>query len=234
MVDPAKTGAPPVTLSPEEDRFMRRFVRRHALLGPVGAVAVAALGLGLAALSGGAGRAPETALAEAPGDVAALRRELAELAARLESASGTGAAADAQREQLAALERRIEAVAAELSGLRRRWETTAAVNPGAPPELASMLERLYNLEARADETEAARSSTQRDLLDRVHTLEARQGEREQQDLSAGDGIRERLLAVEAALDAAETHRLSGQDAILDRLLALERRLGGSVPASPAD
>jgi hypothetical protein len=184
MAEPS--NAQPVTLSPEEDRFLRRFVRRHALLGPVGLLAVAALGFGLAALPRGTepGEAPDGALAD-------LRGEVADLRGRLESASGPRAGDTAQRERLAALERRIEAVAAELTGLRRRWETTAAVNPGAPPELASMLERLHALEQQDDRTEGDA------IRGRLEALETAIDASETHRLASHQAMLDRLLALES-------------------------------------
>jgi hypothetical protein len=230
-----------VGANPEQERFLRSFVRRHALAGPVGALA-AALGLGallLASLPRGVEIAQVPTTEQAPtsddGAVSELHDGLDEL--RREITSARRASASGEEEGVEALARRVDAIARELATVRRRLEArrptpSPSAAPPSPAELGSALERLYQLELRQERQEASRDQTERDLLGRVHALEARQAERERQQLAAAESVRERLHELEVARDAAETQQRASRNTILERLAALETP-GGAAPASPA-
>jgi hypothetical protein len=201
-------GRSELGLSAAEEAHLRRFVRRHAFSGALGRALVGGL---LVALALALWPAPESQRAAPDGargveghaELDALRVELA--------ARGSDAGLDpGTRAAVAELAERIEAIAREISALRRRFEAAPAPPPaGAPPaaaaDVAAIAERLDGVERRQREVEASRAGIE-EILARVGRLEA-------------------------SRDVAEARRVESENALIARLGAVESRLA-AVPASP--
>jgi hypothetical protein len=231
----AGDGRAEVALSAAEEAYLRRLVRRHAFSGTAGRALLGGVFLALALAFWPAWVAQHGAPAAAPG-VEALDAELDALRIEL-AARGSPAGVDpGTRAAVAELAERIEAIAREISALRRRFETTPApppadAPPAVPADVAAIAERLYDVEMRQSQAEASRAEIEGKLLARLHGLESRQEHREREDASVLRSMLDRVDRLEASRDVAEARRLESQNAVLARLGALESRLE-SVPASP--
>jgi hypothetical protein len=138
-------------LTPQEERLLRRFFRRHALPYVVGAGAVAVLCLGFAFLRGD-GRASSAAPPATGGSAvvlgelrADLDRALADLAAvrtRAQQQAGEAArSASALEQRLAAVFQRIEKVEGRADAMQKRVADALAQGPRAasqPPADADL------------------------------------------------------------------------------------------------
>lgn len=229
-----------VALSAAEEAYLRRFVRRHALSGLAGRSVVAAtlVALGLALWPARPEEPPEPAAAAAPDtSVAALDAEIDALRSELAQRSAATPADPATLASVADLARRIEAIAREIAALRARVEVVPAPARAPAPALpagadvASIGDRLYNVELRQSQAESSRAKVDAELLARLHGLEVRQEERERQDASALRSALERVERLEDSRGVAEARRLEGQNAVQARLAALESRLE-TMPAAP--
>ena len=139
-----------VQASPEEARFLRRFVRRTVLpwIACVGALAGLALGVALSPPPPAARVAAEPGAAHASAAQNELRAELASL-----------------RDELAALAAR----AARPAPAPRQAEGASA--EASQGDLASIRDRVYKLELRQDRKEPERTALQEDLVTRLYDLE---------------------------------------------------------------
>ncbi len=162
-----------IEVSADEERFLRRFVRRELLPWLAGVAALAALALGAAL------HAPIGALADsAPGSerawsettgldsaaLAELRAENARLRADL------GALEPRLRELFESRLARLEgSVAARTTSVSRETAGDTAPKPLGDP--SAIRERLYNLEMRQDRKEQERAALQQDVLARLYELE---------------------------------------------------------------
>lgn len=172
-------------ITPEEERFLRAFFRRHAgrylLLGAllVGAAAAGALLLGAPP---GAAEDPERWVREVQelraaqqglkGALDDLRTENRGLRAELERVARLAppaAAADGAASR--GLEQRVAALARRLDSLEGRV-VRAASKPVAPtPELGDLVERLDTVQARLAIEAQARENFQKSVLNRLYAVE---------------------------------------------------------------
>jgi DNA repair exonuclease SbcCD ATPase subunit len=208
MADERQTQA--VEASPEEARFLRRFVLRTMFpwLGCLGALAGLALGAALAPPPPAAIDAPAASDSQASAAHEKLRAEIANLREELEVLR------EAERAQATLpgdIEARLAKVEAELAA-RPMHAQTAGEAPSAESsgELITIRDRLYNLEQRLDGKEQERATVQKDMLSRLFDVE-------------------RSVQTEAAA------RVENLETNQDRLERLERRLSTleSLPAAPA-
>lgn len=144
-------------ITPEEDRFLRAFFRRHAgrYLLLVGVLAVAAVGVALRL--GDDGSDAESARAE----LASLREQNQQLRRDLDALGERVASQDAQAQQMANLETRVAGALRRLERVESRVEEgpgPEAADASASWDVSSILERLYNLELRQAQTEQRRGS----------------------------------------------------------------------------
>jgi hypothetical protein len=168
-------------VTPEEARFLHRFVRRTVLPWIAGVGALAALALGVA-LSSSSPIAPIAAGTAAPGEeheaardelrqeLASLREELAALRASAGRAArpGDGQAGrirDELEPRLAKLEAAFAKPAPRVAG---QASGRAESSPG---DLVTIRDRLYNLESRQERQEKERAALQQDVLARLYDLE---------------------------------------------------------------
>jgi hypothetical protein len=213
-------------LTPQEERLLRRFFRRHALpyIAGIGAVAVLCLAF---AFVRGDGQAPPAPLPEPGEDAVALGelradldRALADLAAvrtrEREQAGEAARGASALEQRLAAVFQRIEKVEARSDATQQRVdEVLAQGSPAAlpdaldaaasssaaaaPDQLLGILQRLHNIEKHQDSKESKRAAAQRDMLQRLYALELREDQEESLREAAEKSNRERLEGAEARL-----------------------------------
>lgn len=140
-----------VEMTPEEERFLHRLIRRAALpwIAFVGALAGLALGVALSQQPPPAQVVAEPGGTDAPAAQDELRAEIAGL-----------------REELAAL--RAQAAPRPASVSRER---VAVPTAASSDEFASFRDRLYNLETRQDRKEQENAALRHDLLARLFQLE---------------------------------------------------------------
>lgn len=170
MADERRTQE--VEASPEEARFLRRFVRRTTLpwIACVGALAGLALGVALAPPP------PAPLVAEAPGAAhssAALDKLRAELATLREEVTALRSAEPAPSPLRDDIEPRLAKLEAELAERSAHAPQMADSASGAESagELTTIRDRLYNLETRLDSKEQERAALQKDVLARLYELE---------------------------------------------------------------
>jgi hypothetical protein len=241
MSHSSERGPTEVALSPAEAVYLRRFVRRHALSGPVGAALAAALLLALG-LALRAARVDERPAPADPGSTARIEAIGGELAAlRADLATRREPSGDAQGiDAVGELARRIDEISREIDALRVRFEAERPASPSrpapvvgpAPPRgLEELAQRLFNVEARQSQAESQRSQVESDLLARLLGVETRQEEGERRDATALRSMLERVDRLETTRHASERLRLDGQNAIQARLSVLESQVQ-SAPAAP--
>jgi hypothetical protein len=219
---------PGFSLTPDEEKFFVRFLRRRAL--PISA-AVSALAGGLTAIVLSCSLAPTAAplrddAFDAPEDHA-LAAPLADEQARAERASlrkqiealserpapaaradGSPGAADELVAELRrahdTLRRELQTLATAVTELQRRSQTgavPAAADSTAPAELEPVRKRLFNVEARQDREEASRLEWAGNVEQRMRNLELGRRTRESEEQAAMQAILDRLHAVEEAQTA---------------------------------
>ena len=168
-------------VTPEEARFLHRFVRRTVLPWIAGVGAIAALALGVA-LSSSSPIAPIAAGTAAPGEeheaardelrqeLASLREELAALRASAGRTAHPGV--DDGKRIRDDLEPRLAKLEAAFSK-RAPPAPGQASSPAesSPSDLVTIRDRLYNLETRQDRQEKERAVLQQDVLARLYDLE---------------------------------------------------------------
>jgi hypothetical protein len=221
MGDPTVQG---FSLTPDEEKFFARFLRRRAI--PLSAT-VSALAGGLSALllscalapSAGAPSASASGLDELPelarpladeqarAELVLLRKELAELRERPAAASSPGADAHESSAEIAELRRALESqkrelqiLATSLSSLEDRPADAlpASIDGAAPAELEPLRKRVHHVESRQDREEASRLEWAGNVEQRVRNLELARKNRESDQQVALQAILDRLHALETA------------------------------------
>jgi len=161
-----------VEASPEEARFLRRFVRRTVLPWIVGVGALAGLSLGVALSPH-----PPAALVAAESGVADKSAALDELRAELASLRDSLAALRSARSVESQLPGDFEPRLAKLEATLATWpppasrEAAGAPATESPGDLASIRDRLYDLETSQDRKQQERAALQQDALVRLYELE---------------------------------------------------------------
>lgn len=195
-------------ITPEEDRFLRAFFRRHA------ARYMVAMGLLVALAVWGAPRSDTGVTGpseEQSEELAALRagneqlraanEELrAELTQLMERVAALGAAPGSAP----ALDRLEERMASALTRLER-VESHAAASAASGPsvELGAVLDRVYNLEARQDRGEKSRETFEKSVLNRLYAVESQRDSLAEASTSTQQSILERIGALEARAHGLE-------------------------------
>jgi hypothetical protein len=168
-------------VTPEEARFLHRFVRRTVLpwIAGVGALAALALGVALSSSSPIAPIAPgttapgeehEAARDELRQEFASLREELAALRASAGRAARPGdGQAGRIRDDLEPRLAKLEAAFAKPAPLVSGQASGRAES--SPGDLVTIRDRLYNLESRLERQEQERAALQQDVLARLYDLE---------------------------------------------------------------
>jgi len=187
----------PIEVSPEEERFLRRFVRRETLPWLAGVSALAALALG-AALHQPLAPNATSSLAPAPGalpavsdpdegplvalreenerlraDLGTLAREVAELKSVARAGAVGGANVDVHELELRVREV-FETRVARLESSLAALPASADAGDGAPvqdADLVAIRDRVFNLEMRQDRKDQERAALQQELLARLDELE---------------------------------------------------------------
>jgi hypothetical protein len=214
---------PGFSLTPDEEKFFVRFLRRRAL--PI-SVAVSALAGGLSAivlscslaptaapLRDDAFDAPEGHALAAPladeqarAELASLRKQIEALGERPAPADAPAGAQGESDEELAelrraqdALRRELQTLATSVTELQRRVQTgavPAAADSSAPADLDPVRKRLFNVEARQDREEASRLEWAGNVEQRMRNLELGRRTRESEEQAAIQAILDRLHALE--------------------------------------
>jgi hypothetical protein len=211
------------SLTPDEERFFVRFLRRRALPWSA-AVGVLAGGLTAGVLTcslapdptsfgfesehGVPGLAAPLADEQARTELAALRKELEALRARPASAASAAAPAedDARvaelRRSVDGIKRELQTIATSVTELQRRTtggSAPAAADGASAAEVEPLRARVFNVEARQDREEAARLEWAGNVEQRVRNLELARRARETDEQAALQGLFDRLHAVEQTL-----------------------------------
>jgi len=220
MGEPTTAG---FSLTPDEERFFVRFLRRRAL--PL-AAAVSALAGGLSAALLSCALAPTAAtpspafpegdaLAEAwrpvadeqaRAELAALREQLAVLR---EKAARTPASQAAPRDPgevgelrraIDSLRRELQILATSVSALETRppGSVPASLDDAASVEIDPLRKRVYSIETRQDREEASRLEWAGNVEQRVRNLELARKAREAEQQASVQAILERLHQLEAS------------------------------------
>jgi hypothetical protein len=220
MGDPTVQG---FSLTPDEEKFFSRFLRRRAI--PLSA-AVSALagGLTAAVLSCALAPSPGTPSAAASGldELPELARPLADEQARAElvvlrkeltalrerpaaspSAPATGSSPEdiaELRRGLDSLKRELQILATSVSALEGRPADAvpASIDGAAPAELEPLRKLIYNVESRQNREEASRLEWAGNVEQRVRNLELARKNRESEQQAAVQAILDRLHALESA------------------------------------
>lgn len=214
------------SLTPDEERFFVRFLRRRALPWSA-AVGVLAGGLTAGVLTCSLAADPtapsafdaEQAL-EVPGlsapladeqaraQLAALRKEFEGLRARPTSAAPDAAPAldDVRvaelRRSVDGMKRELQTIATSVTELQRRTSgnsAPAAADGASASEVEPLRARVFNVEARQEREEAARLEWAGNVEQRVRNLEAARRTRGTDEEAALQGLLDRLDALEQAL-----------------------------------
>ncbi|MFQ5426929.1 MAG: hypothetical protein ACE5EV_07600 [Gaiellales bacterium] len=237
------SNAEELQLTPQEERFLRRFIRRYSLGRAAAMVvttaALVALGLGLVQILRTDPTPSTTASGPSYSVIKTLRSDVQDLRREIDDLEIPASTSETEVPDLASkLAGRIDSLARELELFQARLDSRPAPRP-APPvmgstaEIAAIVERVYNLELRQGQEEETRVAVQRSVLDRLESLESRQERVEQQGVSFERDLLDRLYKLEVFRDGLEAKRLASERSLEARLLALETRLKRSTsPASP--
>jgi len=171
-------------ITPEEDRFLRGFVRRHAgrYVLIAGALVAAALWAGQGGGSG-AGAVPEQWRADLDelraaheslrAELAAARAESRRLGAELEGVVARVSSADAAARRGGDLEERVATALRRLDRVESRvGEGAGGAAPGSW-ELGSVLERIEAVETRQERDVRERETFEKSVLNRLYAVEVR-------------------------------------------------------------
>lgn len=223
MTSPREPDRRRIRLSPAEDRFLRAYVRRQVLplLAGVIVVTLALAGLAIERVtvqreSASAAPAPTAAGPEPADLLAAIERLEGDARNHREQESATREKlANEVREaesRLARLEPRIAKLTRELAALGAARPVTSP--PAAPAagtaspsgDVASVQDRLFNLEKRQDREEALRHSFERSVLERLAQAEDQRQQRYRTAIETEKSVLNRMFNAEARLEALEAGR----------------------------
>jgi hypothetical protein len=220
-------------VAPEEEAYLRRAFRRFALpyMAITALLALAIYGW-LIARAETDPPAPIAGVDASVADqlrteVLALRTQFSEVLDRLnaigEEAGGAARRVSALEKRvergtrgddelrlrdIAALAERLDAATQRIAAVEKRDSqapdgTVAGASGDVDATLASVAERVYNVEARQEDEEAQLRTFQKNLLDRVHNLEASRDRSDQQGVDLERSMLERLENLEARFHELE-------------------------------